>query len=353
MKKNEEGLKEEKPTVGYGGGVLPAGIKVPSPDELICYLKDIDHPEGEYVPVSKAKIYATDFGLQLGVVAHDALRTINKTKLFRYEDHVERLCNSLRYLCLDPGLATGYKANAEEVGKIWQQICNRNAHLLGEHQELEPETWITLGRTRSLPHVMYAYDYPLIPATFINPAIIELSLFANWYKTGTNVCSARSRMPTAQCIEQKVKCAARFPNYMAGMETSHLAIEGYPTFTLMLDNYGNLGELTAANIFIVSKGKVLTPRPTNILSGISRKCVIEACEGLGIQVIEQDLTIYDLINADEAFQTASSYCMFPIAGVDGKVLWKDVPGPITKRIMDKYSKGMGIEAFYEIDYKKH
>ena len=58
---------------------------------------------GEFMPRSEAKLGLTDRGLRLGDVVFDTSRTFNG-KVFRLEDHIDRLYRSLTYVRIDPGM---------------------------------------------------------------------------------------------------------------------------------------------------------------------------------------------------------------------------------------------------------
>ena len=112
----------------------------------------------------------------------------------------------------------------------------------------------------------------------------------------------------------------------------------------MLDINGNLCEGMGANLFLVKDGEMFTPHEQYILAGISRQVTIDLANELGINVKEKNLDLYDAYTADEIFVTSTSYCICPVASVNGsKPDNQDVPGPVTKRLMDAYSGMVGID----------
>ena len=70
--------------------------------------------------------------------------------------------------------------------------------------------------------------------------------------------------------------------------------------------------------------------------------VIELAAELGIPVVERDLTLYDVYSADEGFWTTSSYCMLPLSQVN-HVPMKQVPGPLTQRLLQAWSDAVGVD----------
>jgi branched-chain amino acid aminotransferase len=64
--------------------------------------------------------------------------------------------------------------------------------------------------------------------------------------------------------------------------------------------------------------------------------VIELAREAGIPVGEPNLTRYDVFNADECFLTGTGAELIPVVKVDGRVIGKGKPGPITRRLVQKY-----------------
>ncbi|MCD6323849.1 MAG: branched-chain amino acid transaminase [Desulfurococcales archaeon] len=107
---------------------------------------------------------------------------------------------------------------------------------------------------------------------------------------------------------------------------------------VVLDHRGFIAEGSGENIFIVKDGVAYTP-PTYapILIGITRNSVIELLRNeLGVEVVEKDLTLGDLITADEAFFTGTAAEITPIVEVDGLKIGNGVPGDVTKKLQKLY-----------------
>ncbi|MCM8818616.1 MAG: aminotransferase class IV, partial [Candidatus Omnitrophica bacterium] len=114
-------------------------------------------------------------------------------------------------------------------------------------------------------------------------------------------------------------------------------------FALLLDIDGYLTESTGANFFIVKNGVLYTPTKKNIVDGISRETVIELAQNMGIKVIEKDIEIKETLNADEAFFTATTYCILPIRSINNISIGKDVPGYYTKELINSWGQMVGLD----------
>jgi branched-chain amino acid aminotransferase len=115
---------------------------------------------------------------------------------------------------------------------------------------------------------------------------------------------------------------------------------------VLLNEFGNVTEATAANLFIVKKGKVLTPPlSSGCLAGISRLILLETAASAGVDVAERDFGVDDLFGADEAFITSTTRQVQPIEQIE-EHRYAQAPGPITTKlaqVFDEYVKHHGAE----------
>jgi branched-chain amino acid aminotransferase len=78
------------------------------------------------------------------------------------------------------------------------------------------------------------------------------------------------------------------------------------------------------------------PLSAGALYGITRGVVLELARTAGIPVSEPNLTRYDLYNADECFLTGTGAELIPVTKIDGRVIGKGRPGPVTRKLVAKY-----------------
>lgn len=106
---------------------------------------------------------------------------------------------------------------------------------------------------------------------------------------------------------------------------------------LFLNEKGYLTESAGCNVFLVSKGALVTPRfETGILPGVTRVVIFELAAALGIKVRESNIRLLRLMAAEEAFLTNSMIEVMPLTQVAGKPIADDKPGKVTQRLMDAY-----------------
>lgn len=105
---------------------------------------------------------------------------------------------------------------------------------------------------------------------------------------------------------------------------------------LMLDVEGFVAEASGENIFIVRDGVVTTSPLTAVLGGITRATLLRLAAEEGYTVRERRFTRDEVYTADEAFFTGTAAELTPIREVDDRAVGSGKPGPITKRLQERY-----------------
>jgi branched-chain amino acid aminotransferase len=107
---------------------------------------------------------------------------------------------------------------------------------------------------------------------------------------------------------------------------------------ILLTHEGHVCEGTGENIFVVRRGQVITPPPSdNILEGITRGGIIQLFrEELGLDVVERSLDRSELYIADEVFMCGTAAAVAPVVEIDRRRIADGEPGPLTLRVQDLY-----------------
>ena len=102
---------------------------------------------------------------------------------------------------------------------------------------------------------------------------------------------------------------------------------------VLLNERGEVSECTAANIFAVNAGKVITP-PLNsgCLEGVTRGVLMEIASEAGTSVTEQTMRLDDLCQADEVFVTSTNRNVIGVKEIAGHMIGNGTTGPITKKL---------------------
>jgi branched-chain amino acid aminotransferase len=167
------------------------------------------------------------------------------------------------------------------------------------------------------------------------------------FDTGVDAVVPAQRAIPASLLEPKVKNRSRIHYLMANIEVSKY--KGSNAWALLLDPQGFVAEGTGDNFFIVKSGKLYTPEGRNILRGISRQYIMDTlCPQLGIKCIEKNLELYDVVTADEAFYSATPFCIMPATKINGTLIGDGRVGPITQQLLKTWSDNVGVDIVAQI-----
>jgi branched-chain amino acid aminotransferase len=112
---------------------------------------------------------------------------------------------------------------------------------------------------------------------------------------------------------------------------------------VMLNERGEVAECTAANIFCVRGGRVLTPPlSSGCLEGVTRSVLMEVAPAAGHSVEEKVLLPQDLFDAEEVFISSTNRSLLGVAEVAGHHC-PAAPGPVTLRLEQAFNR-------YSADY---
>ena len=129
-----------------------------------------------------------------------------------------------------------------------------------------------------------------------------------------------------------------YVNTALAVDEAHRA--GYDD-AIFLTQDGQVSEASAANIFLVRKGELITPPVTaDILEGITRDAVMELAgkEARGMPVIEREVDRTELYAADEVFLSGTGFQIAPVVEVDDRPIGTGSIGPVVERLQELYFK---------------
>jgi branched-chain amino acid aminotransferase len=290
--------------------------------EKIVYLN------GSFVPESEAKVSVLDSGFNAGDGVYDVTRTFAH-RPFRLRDHTARLFRSLRYTRIDCGLAP------EQVEGLTLEVLEHNRPLLDEDEEVA--IWQVVSRGMRSSRGNRTIGKATVAIYCVSIAFEE---FARHYIDGVKLVIPSTRRIPPQCLEPKAKINNKMNHNMAIFEARQVDPQAIP---LMLDLDGNISESNAHNFFLVADGKLCTPSNKNVLDGITRKALFELAAKLKIEVMDGDFTPYDAYNAEEAFLASTSPTILPVQSINGVRPSREVPGPVTRRLIHAWSDMVGVD----------
>jgi len=276
---------------------------------------------GKLVPFKDAKVHVLTHALHYSTAVFEGIRcynTPNGSAIFRLPEHVDRLFNSAKLY--------GMKIRYTKKQIIDAIIKTVKASSLKECY-IRPIAYCgygTMGLTPTLNKV-------------------DVSISCWEWKMGE---SKAGKFSGAKCkisewirIDSRSqpmqsKCAANYSN--AALARVEALKNGYDE-AIMLNYSGKVAEGSAENIFIVKNGMIKTPPlDADILNGITRNSVIQLIRSDGIKLIEKNITVNELLKADEVFMTGTAAEVKSVTKIDRTSIGKGKPGIITKTLQKSF-----------------
>jgi len=288
---------------------------------------------GKFVPETEAKISIYDSALMFGDMVFEMTRSFNK-KQFKLREHLQRLYASINYVHIP------LKMSLEEMESVCFETIEKNEPFFDEHDEHRLMINVSRGPLSIYSEV---FNGKLEPTVIISDFPLKWTVMGmgRLFDVGINAVIPNQRAVPAELIDPKVKNRSRFHYMMANIEVSK--ISGKNNWPLLLDTDNYIAEGTGDNFFMVKKNILYTPEPRNILVGISRNYIIELARELSIKCIETNLTESDVYEADEAFMTATPFCMLPVTKINGRNVGSGKRGKITNELLSLWSEKVGVD----------
>ena len=147
---------------------------------------------------------------------------------------------------------------------------------------------------------------------------------------GIRVVTASTRRNTPQCLDSKIHHNNLLNNILASIEANVAGVDA----AIMLDIQGFVSETNDTNLFIVSKGVVMTPHADSCLPGLTRQMILDICRDNGIPASERNISLTEVYSADEVFTTGTMGELTPILEADGRTIADGNVGDLTKRLQE-------------------
>src|SRR6266481_3972323 len=272
--------------------------------------------DGKFYAEGEAKVSVFDHGLLYGDGIFEGIRFYNG-RVFRLEQHLERLWNSARSICLDIPMTR------QEMTEALLETIRQN-HLR--------DGYIRLVVTRGVGNLGLNPEQCKNPSVIIIAATIAL-YHEDFYRKGLSIVTVATRRSNPASLNPAVKSLNYLNNVMARIEANLAGADE----ALMLNDEGNVAECTADNVFIIKRDQIFTPPiHAGALRGVTRSVIFDIAAELGLKISEPDITRHDVFIADECFLTGTEAEIVPVVKADGRIIGDGKPGPITTRIIARF-----------------
>ena len=250
---------------------------------------------GKFVEWRHANVHVLNHGLHYASCVFEGLRIYNG-KIFKLDEHTERLFKSAKILDLD------IPYNYHEVVDISKQIILKQNISDGY---LRPVVWrgsemmAISAKNGSTNLAIAAWEWP---SYFSPKKLLE----------GIKLNVSKWLRPSPESAPTDSKAAGL---YMICSLSKHEAEKLGFDDALMLDYRGYVAEATGANIFFVKENELFTPLADCFLNGITRQTVIEIAKENNIKVHERHFELDFLKTCDEVFLTGTAVEITPVSSI--------------------------------------
>lgn len=268
----------------------------------------------EFLQMEKAKISPFDRGFLFADGVYESIRTYSG-KLFKYAEHLNRLKRSLNEIRLPYN-------ETEKIEKVIYELIKRNS--------IEDEALIYLQITRglSIPRTHNFQEGDVNPTVFISATTIGTN--AQEKKEGIKV-SIQDDIRWQRC---DIKSVSLLPVVLANQSAVDAGGK-----EAILNRDGIITEGSRTNFFAIKDKTVFTaPEGHLILSGITRKIVLELCNPLEIEAKEEFIKADELKTFNEFFITSTTKEVTPVIQIDDRIIGNGRPGELTLNLQNGFKE---------------
>ncbi len=287
----------------------------PALDDLICYF------EGKFVAQKDAKVGVMTHAFMYGTAVFEGIRAYWNADagvlygLFLHE-HMERIRRNAGMLFMENLPST------DELVKLVVETASRNG--LREDLYIRPCFYKS---SRAIGVRLHHLDHDLV--IFAVP-------FGNYIDVdkGVRLMTSSWRRNADDALPARGKIVGGYVN-MAFQKTE-AELNGFDE-ALVLTSNGHASEASAANMFVVRGGVILTPPVSDdILEGVTRRAILELAASLGLTVEIRSIDRSEIYVADEMFLCGTGVQVSPVIELDHRPVGSGAVGPITRQIRDAY-----------------
>ncbi|MBI4709567.1 MAG: branched-chain amino acid transaminase [Nitrospirae bacterium] len=275
---------------------------------------------GKFVDWHQANVHILTHTLHYGLGVFEGIRCYKTQKgsaVFRLKEHVNRLFNSCHIMQITPEF---------QPDKISRAIIESIKINRLDECYIRPLVYLGYGVMG-----IYPKDSPVKVAIAVWPWGAYLG--EEGIKNGIRLkISSFTRHHVNVSMTKSKTCGDYVNSILAKREAVFC---GYDE-ALLLDTAGYVAEGSGQNIFIVRNGVLKTTPLTSVLEGITRNSVIAMAQREKIPVKEVNFSRDEVYIADEVFLTGTAAEITPVREVDGRIIGKGKPGPVTKKLQDLF-----------------
>jgi branched-chain amino acid aminotransferase len=254
-----------------------------------------------------------------------AYKTHNGTRVFKAQEHFERLKNSCQLVNIP------FEYDVEDLINQTYKVLELNNFTDAYVRPLVfcgPNMSLTKPKSVSIMICAWEWD------AYLGDNLLNVTV--------SSFCRPH---PKSTKIEAKV-CGHYVNSILAASEAKGKGFDE----AILLDTDGFLAEGPGSNLFFQKNDKLFTPKTGNILPGITRATIIELCKKLEIEVIEGAFLPEDLANADGAFLCGTAAEVIGLHSLENKKFTKPWDDTFGKKLQTAYKNLVLERELQKINY---
>lgn len=278
--------------------------------------------QGEFVPLEDAKVSVMTHAFNYGTGVFEGIRAYwneeqEQLYLLLVREHFERFHKNCRMVFIDPGYSVD-----ELVDLALRLVAMGNYRRDVYLRPLAYKSSEQIGV--SMEGVDDAFTMFVAPFGHYVPM-----------ERGLSVCVSSWRRTSDNAIPGRAKITGDYIN--SALAKNEAVRNGYDE-AIVLNDLGYVCEASAANVFLIRNGRLVTPSVADgILEGYTRSAIMTlALEELGIETVERSVARTELYYADEVFLAGTGVQIAPVTSVDGRVVGDGTIGNISHRLQRLY-----------------
>ncbi len=278
--------------------------------------------DGKIVDADKAKLSVASsavlYGLSVYTVFPVHINGDGEKLAFRLQDHYKRLVNSSKIIGINTFVEKWDYASFLDVVK--ELLASNDVEDdIYVRATVHVDEQIAGTKVRGLKHTLSMFIYDAVPILSPEGCRLKTSL---WRRIPDNSIPSRAKVNGA---------------YVNSVLAKQDALDSGYDDCIFLDVQGHVCELSAANIFVVRHGKLITPsNASDLLEGINRNTVIMLAKDMGLEVEERTVDLTELYVADEVFACGTSANISPVLEIDGRTIGSGEVGELTSKIQEEH-----------------
>jgi branched-chain amino acid aminotransferase len=278
---------------------------------------------GQLVPWGDAKVHVLAHGLQYGTGVFEGMKsypTADGPAIFRLDAHLERFYKSAELY----DLAIPYSQSVLTDASL--EVVRANNL---EASYLRPVAFFDAGTLS-----VWTKECPVTVAI----AAVPTGKYLANADEGVRVTISPIRKFDNSAIPAWAKACGQYINSARAVNDAQR--RGFDE-ALLLNSQGLVAEGSGENLFVVNGNAIVTnDKDASILMGVTRASILEIARDLGIEARVADISVEDVLAADELFFTGTAVEVTAIREVDGRVVGGGKPGPVTRRIQDTFNQAV-------------